>query len=101
MHTPRMTVSAVVAAALLGLLALLAPHQLLIVLYKLALVILAGVAGYWLDRALFPYARPHVSRTPINGKQMAVGGDVLPYVAAQIRRALIVAACMVAVGLGL
>lgn len=34
------------------------PHQLAVSLYKLSLVSMAAVVGYWLDRSLFPYARP-------------------------------------------
>ena len=49
----------VIAAALLTLLVwLIAPHQIPVSLYKLSLVALAAVAGYWIDRSLFPYARP-------------------------------------------
>lgn len=38
----------------------LAPQQLPVTAYKLSLVTLAGVIGYWMDRSFFPYARPHV-----------------------------------------
>ena len=49
----------VIAAALLTLLVwLIAPQQIPVSLYKLSLVALAAVAGYWIDRSLFPYARP-------------------------------------------
>jgi len=36
----------------------IAPQQLAVSLYKLSLVSLAAVVGYWLDRSIFPYARP-------------------------------------------
>lgn len=49
----------VIAAALLTLVVwLLAPRQVPVTVYKLSLVALAAVAGYWIDRSLFPYARP-------------------------------------------
>ena len=68
----------------------LAPHQLGVSLYKLSLVSLAAVVGYYIDRSLFPYARPDdISVEP--GIETA---------AAQIRRAIIVAACIVGVALG-
>lgn len=39
---------------LLAAIAMVAPAQLPVVLYKAALVALAVVLGYWPDRALFP-----------------------------------------------
>lgn len=66
---------------------LLAPHQLGVTLYKLSLVSLAAVAGYWIDRSLFPYARPD----ELAPEQQS---------AATLRRAVIVAACMIGVSLG-
>lgn len=68
---------------------LLAPHQLGVTLYKLSLVSLAAVAGYWIDRSLFPYARPD---------ELALSERET--VAAYIRRAIVVAACIVGVSLG-
>lgn len=74
----------------------MAPQQLPVTLYKLNLIALAGVAGYWLDRSLFPYARPD--------DWLADGlpreGCVTAFAASLLRRALIVAAAMIAVGLG-
>lgn len=69
----------------------LAPQQLGVTIYKLSLVTAGGVAGYWLDRELFPYARPDI---------FEVGGRDLVFAAAQIRRAIIVGCLMLAVGLG-
>jgi hypothetical protein len=70
--------------------ALLAPQQLGVTLYKLSLVALAAVAGYRIDRSLFPYARPDdLSLSP--GIETA---------AAQLRRAIVVAACIIGVSLG-
>ena len=43
-----------------GLCELLAPQQLPVAVYKLALISLAGVACYRLGCGLFPYARPDV-----------------------------------------
>lgn len=80
------------AAAILltAAIALIAPQQLPVTLYKLSLVSLAAVAGYWIDRSLFPYARPDdLSLMP--GVETA---------GAQLRRALVVAACIVGVSLG-
>lgn len=87
------------ATALLSLaVLLLAPQQLPVSLYKLSLVALAAVAGYWLDRSLFPYARPdHMmaqwAAEPGRGWQWV-------FAASMLRRAVIVAAAMLAIGLG-
>lgn len=106
MKLPRL--SGWLIATLVLLLAILAfaPQQLPVSLYKLSLVSMAGVAGYWLDRELFPYARPdsYLSTTfspgvPFTGRTVAPGHEVL-YAAAMIRRAIIVGAAMLAVGLG-
>jgi len=106
-HLPRMTTPSLFGLALLALVALAAPQQLPIIAYKLALVTSAGVAGYGLDRALFPYGRPHVM-TPDLAQPRELGEDEVGdrvwdvlYIVAQGRRAIIVAAAMLAVGLGL
>ncbi len=107
MTLPRMTKTAVLALALAVAVVLIAPQQLPVIVYKLALVVLAGVAGYILDRALFPYARPHIlSPDPINPRE--IPGEIprldtwdMLYIAAQLRRTLIVVGAMLAVGMGL
>jgi hypothetical protein len=86
---------AVFAALLFALVWVLSPQQAPIIAYKLALIHLAAFAAYWIDRWTFPYARP--DRPAIGAKDFSP----LQYAAAQIRRAIIVAAAMLAVGLGL
>ena len=54
----RMTDWLLVALALALVVFLIAPQQLPVSIYKLSLVSMAAVAGYWIDRSLFPYARP-------------------------------------------
>ena len=54
----RMTDWLIVALALALVVWLIAPQQLPVSIYKLSLVSMAAVAGYWIDRSLFPYARP-------------------------------------------
>lgn len=112
---PRMT-EWLVAALLLSALALsFSPQQLPVSLYKLSLIAIAGVVGYWLDRSLFPYARPdaflargldeienteEVEDAPLQFElECALQNDTLT-AASMIRRAIIVAAAMIAVGLG-
>ena len=89
MKMPRMSDWLVIAIILAVVIYLVAPHQIPVTLYKLSLVSLAAVAGYWADRSTFPYARPDIFW----------GKDVL-FAAAMIRRAIIIAAFVVAVSLG-
>jgi hypothetical protein len=103
-----------IAAVLMLLVWLMAPQQLPVSVYKLSLVAMAAVAGYWIDRSLFPYARPDdflavddVPLPPIDEpdgvvEMLEVQSGAPPFLlaAAMIRRALIVAATMLAVGLG-
>jgi hypothetical protein len=88
---------AVFAALLFALVWVLSPQQAPIIAYKLALIHLAAFAAYWIDRWVFPYARPDAT--------IREWGDYLPsaivYASALLRRAIIVAAAMLAVGLGL
>ena len=83
------------AIVLTVLVFLLAPHQLPVSLYKLSLIALAAVAGYWVDRSLFPYARPDTFIFKFESESA-----VRLFAAAMLRRAIIVAAAMMAVGLG-
>lgn len=88
---PRMIVSMIVSVALGVVISQLAPQQALVTLYKFNLVTAAGVAGYYLDREIFPYARPDL---------FEVGGRDLVFAAAMLRRAIIIGCMMLAVGLG-
>ena len=94
----RMLWCAIYALVLLLTVAWIAPQQVPIIVYKLNLILLASAAGYWLDRWAFPYARPDRFLTPdgevkVNHKRV--------FVAALIRRAIIMGSAMLAVGMGL
>lgn len=80
-------------------------------LYKCHLMSLGGWGGYWLDRALFPYARPHAfledEDADLEPELQTSDGYVVgllqgasDYPTSMLRRAIIVAACLVCVGLG-
>lgn len=145
---PRMLFWLVLTLFLIGLSLLFqaaAPGNLIsVTLYKAHLLALGGWGGYWLDRALFPYSRPHqlietydadaAARLAYDAYSERAGGKTfdgkpLPtydeigadrqacWVAAatqliaddqssqsfdmaSIRRAVIVAACLITVGLG-
>lgn len=89
MRPPRLIGWLATTLAVLALLALIAPNQLTVIIYKICLVTGGAVLAYWLDRALFPYARPHAC---------APGW---PQMMAGLRRALIVLACVLGLTLGL
>ncbi len=93
---PRLFGWLVLAVLLLAAVWLLAPQQLPVSLYKLSLVCVAAVVGYRLDRGLFPYARPDKFLTWASTEPVWA----VPFAAAMLRRALVVSAAMLAMGLG-
>lgn len=114
---PRLSGWLLITLLLLAAVLATAPQQIPVSLYKLSLVTLAGVVGYWLDRSLFPYARPDAflvfqgtqtetfttSETGEPTAELTVDYDhsmALIIASAMLRRAVIVAATMVAMGLG-
>lgn len=87
--------------------------------YKAHLMSLGGWGGYWLDRACFPYARPHALKWEVEEElqafadatapkdapdeaAVAVGGATIGWSFEQsmLRRAVVIGACLVCVGLG-
>lgn len=116
MKLPRLFGWLIATVLLLAVIGLLYPHQLPVSLYKLSLVTMAGVAGYWLDRSLFYYARPDsfiVKVTP-NDEPCdidlagsceflpweVVDGDGFLFAMTMLRRAIIVGFAMLAIGMG-
>lgn len=85
-----------------------------VTLYKAHLMSLGGWGGYWLDRWLFPYGRPHsYLLDESEGAELLEEEDDVPglasaylqvssteYPLSMLRRAVIVAACLICVGLG-
>ena len=78
-----------------------------VTLYKAHLLALGGWAGYWLDRALFPYDRPHAYLDLADDEDEVAEHDAAVlqvsssgFHDAMMRRAILVAACVVAVCLG-
>ena len=111
LRAPRSSLFLLIAAALLAVIAMVSPAQLPVVLYKAALISLAAVLGYWLDRALFPYARPdsYLERDWRLGTDEPEGDVDYPVVAgyariftaAMLRRALVVGCVILGVASGL
>lgn len=112
LRAPRNSLFVLLAVVLLAAIAVAKPVQLPVVVYKAALVALAAVMGYWLDRALFPYARPDsfLWRDWRKGTDEPEGDvdfpiantDYMPaYCTAQLRRAIVVGAVVLGVAAGL
>ncbi|EBA9761049.1 hypothetical protein CFJ40_02100 [Salmonella enterica] len=103
---PRLWGWLLAAAVMFLVIAVVSPQQLPVVIYKLALISLAAVLGYWLDRSLFPKARPgqfqrHTPQLMNLGRYPVETGCHLVFAATLIRRAVIVAAVCLAVAMGL
>ncbi|MCK5769482.1 putative holin [Algiphilus sp.] len=90
-----------ISIGLLATVAVVAPGNLPVVIYKLALVSVAGCAGYWLDRWLFPSARVHTFLRAGHDDPETAERKVRLAQAAMLRRAIVVAAAMVGVTMGL
>lgn len=113
LRLPRATLWLVVAVLLLAAIGWVSPIQLPVVLYKASLIALAVVLGYWLDRGLFPYARPdgYLHRDwRCQGREPVPEGEVdfpiaagyeFEFIAATLRRAIIVGAAVLGVAMGL
>jgi len=117
LRPPRLSGWLLITLVLLVCVWAIAPQQLPVSLYKLSLVTLAAVVGYWLDRSLFPYARPDfflsdddldddaIEEAGPEGFTMLQGCTVDDSLgrlmsAAMLRRAIIVGCAMLAMGLG-
>ena len=108
---PRMAGWLLTALLLIIAIALISPQQLPVALYKLSLISLAAVVAYWLDRSLFPYARPdsyllrdwrHGTEEPeFEADYPVLAEHMLPFCVSMLRRAIIVGAVVVGVALGL
>tara|TARA_R110001606_G_scaffold212691_1_gene360466 strand:- start:22002 stop:22406 length:405 start_codon:yes stop_codon:yes gene_type:complete len=89
------------------------PHQLGVLLWSLTKLCWGAYLGYWIDRTIFPYARPHAfapsNDDPVaadtsyetDDAQIITGCSRLPFwELLMLRRALIIAAAILALGLG-
>ena len=108
-----LTVFGVVTVCIFVFLAALSPQQLPVIAYKAGLVSFAACVGVWLDRAIFPYARPSgYLKTDWLKNPDAAGDDdevdfeicegyVRPFAVATIRRGIIVGGVILGMCLGL
>ncbi len=63
------------------------PHMIGNVLYQMSKISFAAFLGYWIDRTMFPHGRP-----------VDVVGECVRH--ARYRRAVIISACIIAMGVG-
>ena len=78
------------------------PQEITIAHWKAALALASAFGGYWLDRTLFPYARPHTLTADENDAMWSSNdpqGHV--FVGSMMRRALLVVGTMIAVAVAL
>lgn len=102
----RMSLWLWVTLALVAVVAIVAPLQIMVMLSKLVLVTLAAWLGYWIDRAMFPYARPHEFLDDSKEEKAEATQGVLEvkgvaFEWCMMRRAVVVVGVMLAVSLGL
>ena len=102
----------VLAAVLQAFVWLVSPENGVVIPYKLALAVLAALVGFAFDFALFPFATPRSylkydwindpdADVPGTADYLIADGYVSAFNAASIRRAVIVAAFVLGVSLGL
>lgn len=108
----QLFIFALIAVGIQLILWLVSPEQSLVVLYKLGLPLLAAILGLFFDAAVFPYARPYSylkeywfdnpeAQKLDNADYPIVKGYIPAFTMACLRRAIIVAAFVIAVSLGL
>lgn len=110
----RMLLCLLISAVLWAVLWCIAQREAVTVLYKITMVLAATVAAYWIDRWLFPYARPEgylrqewrnridSGTWPDNIEDFpVVASSRILFVVACVRRSVLMAAAMLAVGMGL
>jgi len=83
----------------------LAPHQLGVLVWSLSKLALGAYLGYWIDRTIFHYARPgdlfHMA-TRLAAQDLNNGARHMRHQAslAALRRVGVIAAAIIALGLG-
>lgn len=75
--------------------------RFLVIVHKINLITWAGWVGYWLDRALFPYGRPDRWKPEASMTDYELWSYTTIFNTCMLRRAIVMAACMLAIGMGL
>ena len=109
---PQLFFFAALAVVLQIVIWLVSPAQGVVVLYKLGLPVLAAIVGLFFDFAVFPYARPDSylddywkkdpdADRPGDADYPIATGYETAFIGACVRRAMIIAAFVLAVAMGL
>ena len=93
---------ALLTTAIVGL---IAPHQLGVLVWSLSKLSLGAYLGYWIDRSVFNYGRPgdlcaHGRRAEESLRWTVAKDAWLNFRSAMLRRAIVMAAAILALGLG-
>ena len=92
----RMITWLAISIPLILIVAFISPQKIELLVNKTVMITFSAWLGYRIDRGLFPYARPdRLTEEP------AVPGSDLAFSSAMLRRAIIVAACVLAMAIGL
>jgi len=83
----------------------LAPQQIGVLVWSLSKLCLGAYLGYWIDRTIYPYARPHdlfSAASSLDARRLRNGARHMRQQAAiaTLRRAAVMAAAILALGLG-
>ncbi|CAP44750.1 putative holin [Bordetella petrii] len=81
----------------------IAPHQLGLLIWSLSKLCLGAYLGYWIDRGIFCYARPGAVVEAAQAAARQGSTDGIAWTVAcwcMMRRAVIIAAAVLALGLG-
>lgn len=114
-YPPRLTGWLLFSLLLLAIVAVVAPQQIGVHISKLAQVTQAVVLAYWIDRAVFPYARPDSYLTTQDWREFiaaygpsdatanfpVAAGYTMLFAACMLRRAIVMLAVVLGVCLGL
>lgn len=76
----------------------IAPHQLGVLIWSLSKLCLGAYLGYWIDRGIFCYARPGAVVEAAKQSGDGVAWNVACW--CMMRRAVIIATAVLALGLG-
>lgn len=113
MNILRMVGWLLVSLMLLAIIAYFQPEKFALSVYKISLITTAAWIGYWIDRCVFPYARPDGYLNTVDWRfqvrlkskgsaDVAVAsGYEQVFAAAMLRRAIVVGCAMLAASLGM
>lgn len=92
-----------ITIAIIAAVFLVAPQQLPVTLVKISLATIAGLTGFWIDRVIFPYAEPDdiKARAEKESDEEVRIALIESFDKAALRRAIIIAASIIGICLGL